>query len=91
VGGGSRPNIPADAEWLWTNNNNNHDRVYCRSMPYQISTSSPSQSIIKVSADDTTVVIKSSSPTPKAEPKAAPTPKPAPTPKAEPKVVQKKK
>ena len=33
VGGGSRPNIPGDAEWLWTNNNNNHDRVYCRYFP----------------------------------------------------------
>ena len=30
VGSGSRPNIPADAEWLWTNNNENHNRVYCR-------------------------------------------------------------
>jgi hypothetical protein len=30
VGGGARPNIPNDAEWLWTNNNENHDRVYCR-------------------------------------------------------------
>jgi hypothetical protein len=30
VGRGSRPNIPADAEWLWTSNNENHDRVYCR-------------------------------------------------------------
>ena len=30
VGGGSRPNIPGDAEWLWTSNNDNHDRVYCR-------------------------------------------------------------
>jgi hypothetical protein len=30
VGGGSRPNIPGDAEWLWTSNNENHDRVYCR-------------------------------------------------------------
>ena len=33
AGGGSRPNIPGDAEWLWTNNNNNHDRVYCRYFP----------------------------------------------------------
>jgi hypothetical protein len=33
VGGGSRPNIPGDAEWLWTNNNENHDRVYCRYFP----------------------------------------------------------
>jgi hypothetical protein len=30
VGRGSRPNIPADAEWLWTSDNNNHNRVYCR-------------------------------------------------------------
>jgi outer membrane biosynthesis protein TonB len=33
VGGGSRPNIPGDAEWLWTSDNNNHDRVYCRYFP----------------------------------------------------------
>jgi hypothetical protein len=31
VGKGSRPNIPADAEWLWTSDNNNHNRVFCRS------------------------------------------------------------
>jgi len=30
VGRGSRPNIPGDAEWLWTSNNENHDRVFCR-------------------------------------------------------------
>jgi hypothetical protein len=30
VSGGSRPNIPGDAEWIWTSNNENHDRVYCR-------------------------------------------------------------
>ena len=34
VGGGSRPNIPGDAEWLWTSNNENHDRVYCRFFPF---------------------------------------------------------
>jgi len=33
VGGGARPNIPGDAEWLWTTDNNNHDRVYCRYFP----------------------------------------------------------
>ena len=38
VGGGSRPNIPGDAEWLWTNNNENHDRVYCRFFPFGKST-----------------------------------------------------
>ena len=33
VGGGSRPNIPGDAEWLWTSDNNNHNRVFCRYFP----------------------------------------------------------
>jgi len=33
VGGGSRPNIPGDAEWLWTSDNNKHNRVYCRYFP----------------------------------------------------------
>ena len=33
VGSGSRPNIPGDAEWLWTSNNNDHNRVYCRYFP----------------------------------------------------------
>ena len=36
VGGGSRPKIPADAEWLWTSDNNNHDRVYCRYTPIKV-------------------------------------------------------
>jgi hypothetical protein len=36
VGRGSRPNIPADAEWLWTSDNNNHNRVYCRYFPVKI-------------------------------------------------------
>ena len=34
VGRGARPNIPSDAEWLWTNNNENHDRIYCRFFYY---------------------------------------------------------
>jgi hypothetical protein len=33
VGGGPRPNIPGDAQWLWTKNNENHDRVFCRYVP----------------------------------------------------------
>jgi hypothetical protein len=36
VGGGSRPNIPANAEWLWTSDNNNHDRVFCRYFPFGV-------------------------------------------------------
>ena len=35
AGGGARPSIPADAEWLWTSNNDNHDRVFCRYKPTQ--------------------------------------------------------
>lgn len=26
----SRPSIPSNAEWIWTSNNNNHNRVVCR-------------------------------------------------------------
>ncbi len=33
VGGGARPKIPGDAEWLWTSNNNAHNRVFCRYTP----------------------------------------------------------
>ena len=33
VSGGSRPKIPADAEWIWTSNNENHNKVYCRYTP----------------------------------------------------------
>jgi len=33
VGGGSRPSIPGEAEWLWTSDNNNHNRVFCRYFP----------------------------------------------------------
>jgi hypothetical protein len=36
VGGGSRPNIPGDAEWLWTSDNNNHNRVFCRYTPMKV-------------------------------------------------------
>jgi hypothetical protein len=41
VGGGSRPKIPADANWLWTSNNNNHDRVYCRYTPIKVTVAAP--------------------------------------------------
>jgi hypothetical protein len=30
VGRGSRPGIPSNAEWIWTHNNNSHNRVVCR-------------------------------------------------------------
>jgi hypothetical protein len=30
VSGGSRPNIPGNAEWLWSNDYENHNRLYCR-------------------------------------------------------------
>ena len=41
VGGSSRPNIPGDAEWLWTSNNDNHNRVYCRYFPLLLSFENP--------------------------------------------------
>jgi len=41
VGGGSRPKIPADAEWLWTSDNANHDRVYCRYTPVKAPVAAP--------------------------------------------------
>ncbi len=37
---GVRPNIPGEAQWLWTSNNKNHDRIYCRYVPIKaVSTS----------------------------------------------------
>lgn len=30
VSGRPRPYIPGNAEWLWSNNNNSHNRLYCR-------------------------------------------------------------
>jgi outer membrane biosynthesis protein TonB len=71
VGGGARPNIPGDAEWLWTSDNNNHDRVYCRYFPVApVPTPAPTPA-----------------PTPKAVVVAAPKAAPAPAPKAAPVVV----
>jgi hypothetical protein len=35
AGGLSRPNIPADAQWLWTGDYNAHNRVFCRYKPTQ--------------------------------------------------------
>ena len=87
VGRGQRPNIPAEAEWLWTSDNNNHNRVYCRSTPFHISTqsqisspkSSQPETSLKVSKDSATIVIKSApTPKPAAVPKPVPTPKPVP-------------
>ena len=71
VGSGSRPNIPADAEWLWTNNNENHDRVYCRYFmtPVAAPVAAP---VVRV--------IPQSVPAP--APVAAPVPTPVPAPSA---------
>jgi hypothetical protein len=46
VGRGSRPNIPADAEWLWTSDNNNHNRVYCRYFPVKITAPAPAPKVV---------------------------------------------
>ena len=63
VGGGSRPNIPADAEWLWTSDNNNHNRVFCR----YFMTPAPVAAPVAVAAPKAV-------PAPVAAPKAAPAP-----------------
>ena len=77
VGGGSRANIPADAEWLWTSDNNNHNRVYCR----YFMTPAPAPAPVASKAAPTPVTPKAA-PAPVAS-KATPTPvasKATPTP-----------
>jgi hypothetical protein len=74
VGRGSRPNIPGEAEWLWTSNNENHDRVYCRFFPFgklaPVTPAKPSPSPAVA-----TLVNPSAAPAPTvAKPSAAPTP-----------------
>jgi len=67
VGKGSRPNIPADAEWLWTSDNNNHNRVYCRYFP------------VKITAPKVVVPAPVPAPAPAPAPKVVvPVPAPAP-------------
>ena len=84
VGGGSRPNIPGDAEWLWTSNNENHDRVYCRFFPFGKLAQAPVVAVpVKPSAAPTPVVVVTV-PTAKSSPStvvaAVPTTKPTPAP-----------
>ena len=91
VGRGSRPNIPGDAEWLWTNNNENHDRVYCRFFYNKPSVvySSPAKVVNTVAPVSPPVVVVKSDPTPKAvvQPTVQPSAKPVVQPSA-PVVVQ---
>ena len=51
VGSGSRPNIPAEAEWLWTSDNNNHNRVYCRYFPVKAPVPAPAPVVVVAAAD----------------------------------------
>jgi hypothetical protein len=96
VGGGSRPNIPADAEWLWTSDNNNHNRVFCRyfmtpapvapkAAPAPVVVATPAPAPAAPKAAPAPVVVATPAPTP-AAPKAAPAPvvvaTPAPAPAA---------
>jgi len=95
VGGGSRPNIPADAEWLWTSDNNNHNRVFCRyfmtpasapaSAPAPVVVATPAPAPAAPKAAPAPVVVATPAPAP-AAPKAAPAPvvvaTPAPAPAA---------
>jgi hypothetical protein len=78
VGRGSRPNIPADAEWLWTSDNNNHNRVYCRYFMTPAPKPAPVAVAPKVAPKPAPVAVA-----PKVAPKPAPvavTPKVAPKP-----------
>jgi len=90
VGGGSRPNIPDDAEWLWTSDNNNHNRVYCRYFmtpapapaPVVVAAAAPvapnaapTPVALKAAPAPAPVVVAAAAPV---TPKAAPTPAPAP-------------
>lgn len=93
VGRGSRPNIPAEAEWLWTSDNNNHDRLYCRYFPVKAPVPAPAPVVVVAAADGPdpkssasvpkTVVASASArvaPVPAAVPAAVPAPASAPTP-----------
>jgi hypothetical protein len=82
VGRGSRPNIPGDAEWLWTSNNENHDRVYCRFFPFgKLAPAKPSPA--PAPAPTVAAPVK-----PSAAPSPTPVPAPTPTkPRAAPVVV----
>ncbi|NBO72264.1 hypothetical protein EBV26_17535 [bacterium] len=59
VGRGPRPNIPSDAEWLWTYNNENHNRVYCRYLmtpaPAPAPAPAPVVSPVRTVSDEVTV------------------------------------
>jgi hypothetical protein len=46
VAGGPRPNIPGDAEWLWTSDNNKHNRVYCRYFPMLLTPVAPVAAVV---------------------------------------------
>jgi len=84
VGGGARPNIPGDAEWLWTSDNNNHDRVYCRYFPVPAPTPAPTPKAVTPAPTPAPKAVAVAAPVPVAAPKAVivVTPAPTPAPKA---------
>jgi hypothetical protein len=87
VGRGSRPNIPGDAEWLWTSDNENHDRVYCRFF-YNGRTPTPAPTPKPVvSPTPAPVVVQTKSVTQPVVAAPAPTPKPVAQPVIQPVVV----
>ena len=69
VGRGSRPNIPAEAEWLWTSDNNNHNRVYCRYFPVKAPVPAPAPVVVAPAAAPKAVPVVVA---PAAVPKAVP-------------------
>ena len=91
VGRGSRPNIPGDAEWLWTSDNENHNRVYCRfffngRMPAPIPTPTPKPVVVQPKSVVQPVAKPVAQPVaqPVAKPVAQPVAKPVALPVAKP-------
>ena len=94
VGRGSRPNIPGDAEWLWTSDNNSHDRVFCRFFyngrlpapppaptPKPVVAPTPAPVVVQTKSVTQPVV---TAPAPVVAPTPAPTPKPVVQPVVQP-------
>ena len=89
VGRGSRPNIPGDAEWLWTSDNENHNRVYCRfffngRMPAPIPTPTPTPKPVVVQPKSVVQPVTKPVAQPVAKPVAQPVAKPVALPVAKP-------
>ena len=94
VGKKARPGIPGDAEWIWSNNNENHHKVYCRSkldlvpttvyVPYDVDVNQQ-ESQLKPSLQEE--ILPSPFDEPQPQPQPVPVAKPQPVPFIEPQPV----